>query len=176
MSFGLLVDIGEVAGCLHVSAYSPITSVDLFCGAGICVGGHLACSPHAIPLSIADFPVHVTTLKQCFISYLSFLTTISWTTFDGLRYRSQWEPVLAYVGLQGFGEVAVSIFCRVAQEAWEQLLPFAKDRSLACRGAWPAWHLQSHLTQIQNKTQFDMFPRSPHTCCKTLMACDADLW
>jgi hypothetical protein len=32
--------------------------------------------------------------------------------------------------LQGFGEVAVNIFCREAQEAWEELFPFADDRTL----------------------------------------------
>ena len=32
--------------------------------------------------------------------------------------------------LQGFGDVAVNIFCREAQEAWEELFPFADDRSL----------------------------------------------
>ena len=32
--------------------------------------------------------------------------------------------------LQGFGEVAVNIFCREAQEAWKELFPFADDRTL----------------------------------------------
>ncbi len=32
--------------------------------------------------------------------------------------------------LQGFGDVAVNIFCREAQEAWEELFPFADDRTL----------------------------------------------
>lgn len=32
--------------------------------------------------------------------------------------------------LQGFGDVAVNIFCREVQEAWEELFPFADDRSL----------------------------------------------
>ena len=36
---------------------------------------------------------------------------------------------MAY-SLQGFGEVAVNIFCREAQEAWQELFPFADDRTL----------------------------------------------
>ena len=41
----------------------------------------------------------------------------------------RWENDASW-GLQGFGDVAVNIFCREAQEVWEELFPFADDRSL----------------------------------------------
>lgn len=41
-----------------------------------------------------------------------------------------WHMHIARWHLQGFGDVAVNIFCREAQEAWEELFPFADDRSL----------------------------------------------
>lgn len=49
-----------------------------------------------------------------------------------MQLRASAVTTLAHAcwDLQGFGDVAVNIFCREAQEAWEELFPFADDRSL----------------------------------------------
>lgn len=36
--------------------------------------------------------------------------------------------------VQGFGDVAVSIFCREVQEVWDEMFPFADDRTLKLAG------------------------------------------
>ncbi|DBA85280.1 TPA: hypothetical protein ACH3X2_005975 [Trebouxia sp. C0005] len=52
---------------------------------------------------------------------------------DNLRKEAKHDPVKErelVKAFKGFGEVAVNIFCREAQEAWEELFPFADDRTL----------------------------------------------
>lgn len=52
---------------------------------------------------------------------------------DNLRKEAEHDPVKErelVKAFKGFGEVAVNIFCREAQEAWEELFPFADDRTL----------------------------------------------
>ncbi|KAL0042126.1 hypothetical protein WJX77_004171 [Trebouxia sp. C0004] len=52
---------------------------------------------------------------------------------DNLRKQAKHDPVKErelVKAFKGFGEVAVNIFCREAQEVWEELFPFADDRTL----------------------------------------------
>lgn len=52
---------------------------------------------------------------------------------DNLRKEAKHDPAKvreAVKAFKGFGEVAVNIFFREAQEAWEELFPFADDRTL----------------------------------------------
>ncbi|KAL3163195.1 hypothetical protein ABBQ32_009598 [Trebouxia sp. C0010 RCD-2024] len=52
---------------------------------------------------------------------------------DNLREQAKHDPAKErqlIKEFKGFGDVAVNIFCREAQEVWEELFPFADDRSL----------------------------------------------
>lgn len=50
--------------------------------------------------------------------------------------------------LQGFGDVAVNIFCREAQEVWEELFPFADDRSLKLAAEHGLPHDSAKLAEL----------------------------